>query len=464
MGSFHTVAAGALLASALLSPGQAQTIPADLRLAGSNTVGEELAPAFVRAYAAARLNLRTEKVEIGAGEQQRRFIFSSPDKAKPLVADIEARGTATGFVALRDHAADIAMASRAVNDKEVNELVREPLRTPAAERIAGLDGVLVLVHTSNSVRSLTRAQIEGIFCGRVTDWSEVGRDAGPINVYRRDDNSGTTDTFKSLAMPGCPGAKPFVETAKLFTSSEDLSDAVAADPNGIGYAGFAYRRAAKAVDIAGACGQSTPATEFTVKTEEYPLARRLFLYAPEARQSPAIKAFLDFAANAPEARKVVTEAGFINLDVIPAPGDYNAARAKPMAQAGDAKTDRLVEDYGQQVRGAGRLSVALHFRTGSAQLDPLAEQQVRAIAAAQAAGQYGKRKLRVLGFTDNVGDQDRNISLSRARARMVAARLRAEGATVAAIDGFADLSPVACNDTPWGLDRNRRVEVWLASE
>ena len=70
-------------------------------------------------------------------------------------------------------------------------------------------------------------------------------------------------------------------------------------------------------------------------------------------------------------------------------------------------------------------------------------------------------KLEVQGYTDNAGDQDSELSLSKARAEAVTAWLTDHGVAAARLDaqGFGALRPVASNDTAQGRARNRRVEI-----
>jgi phosphate transport system substrate-binding protein len=54
--------------------------------------------------------------------------------------------------------------------------------------------------------------------------------------------------------------------------------------------------------------------EFTVKTEEYPLARQLFLYTPVARPRQLAGELLEYALS-PDVQKIAADTGFINLGI-----------------------------------------------------------------------------------------------------------------------------------------------------
>jgi phosphate transport system substrate-binding protein len=74
---------------------------------------------------------------------------------------------------------------------------------------------------------------------------------------------------------------------------------------------------------------------------------------------------------------------------------------------------------------------------------------------------YQDRKIALAGFSDAKGRPARNLALSRERAQAVALALRQRGVTKPEAVGFGAAAPVACDDTPQGLEKNRRVEVWV---
>lgn len=69
--------------------------------------------------------------------------------------------------------------------------------------------------------------------------------------------------------------------------------------------------------------------------------------------------------------------------------------------------------------------------------------------------------LKISGHTDNTGNRDFNISLSEQRAKKIAFYLFENGFPAKQIDysGYADLMPVADNDTEEGRKLNRRVSI-----
>ncbi|UII21319.1 DUF5723 family protein [Fulvivirga ligni] len=75
-------------------------------------------------------------------------------------------------------------------------------------------------------------------------------------------------------------------------------------------------------------------------------------------------------------------------------------------------------------------------------------------------------KLRIAGHTDNVGNPDNNLKLSKERAQVVAEFLSYQGVAKdrLIVEGYGDKEPVAGNDTPEGRKQNRRVELEIIIE
>ena len=481
MQNIRTVLCGcSMLAGVLGMPGQtfAQTAPQSppaastpaaskdagaagnvLRLHGSNTIGAELAPELLTAFGR-QAGLTATRTIPGSEPETRTIIMDGGQPSKALRAEVSARGSTTAFPALRDKQADIGMASRLATEAEIKFIDaagQGDLNAPGNSTAISLDGVLVLVHPDNPLNSLTLDQVRDIFTGTVTNWSAVGGWDAPINLYRRDSASGTFDTFRSLALKGAAVAK----TAKSFDSSEDLADSVAADAKGIGFVGFAYARNAKPLALKLACGLEMAPQQFSVRTEEYPLSRRLMFYTP-AEKSAVTQDFLRFATST-AAQPIVQKAGFINFLPEMADSKDRAARlesfglgvpAIPAAKATAAEFKRVTE-------GWQRLSTTFRFQNGVSLLDERSREDLTRVAA-WLKGEGAGRKLMLIGYASKDGAFDANRWLSLRRAREVGNQLAAVGVRPVQFAGMGGMGQVGCDDLAavnGGL--NRRVEVWV---
>ena len=78
--------------------------------------------------------------------------------------------------------------------------------------------------------------------------------------------------------------------------------------------------------------------------------------------------------------------------------------------------------------------------------------------------QSEESKLKIVGFTDNVGNSESNVALSKGRANSVVQYLTNRGIDAERfqlVDGKGDANPVADNSTELGKAKNRRVEITL---
>jgi phosphate transport system substrate-binding protein len=385
---------------------------------GSNTVGAELMPRLIEAYARSR----GERVRISNGavpETEEIEVVGGDGKIRATI-DLQAHGSATATPGLVSGKALVGMASRALNAAELKQLADQgfgDMRSPGNEHVVGLDGIIVIVSPGNPVGTLPLQQLQGIFSGAVADWSRVGGTAGRINVYTRDAKSGTFDTFKTLVLD--PGKQQLAAGAQRFESSNDLSDLVANDANGIGFVGFAYLRNAKAVSLVNECGMSFAPSTFSVKTEEYPLSRRLFLYSAKLPAQSFAAGLLDFSMSV-TAQAIVRDSGFVDQD-LEWRTDRQSARMAGVQRAPKRSVSDPLAALARDIQDTSRISSTLRFRTNSTELDNKALEDVNVLARFLQFLRESKseRKLVLAGFSDSAGTADRNVTLSLERANAV---------------------------------------------
>ncbi len=418
-----------------------------LRLHGSNTIGAKLAPALVIAYLQDKLH--ATGITTAPGKRENEEIISARLNGKPIAVEIQAHGSATAFQDLKAGSCDIGDASRKIKDKEVKDLLFLGDMTGISnEHVIGLDGIAVLVNKSNPVKQISTETLQAIFSGKISDWKQInGRDA-KINVYSRDDKSGTYDTFKSIILGD---EHPLTPTAKRYESNASLSDDVSRDPSGIGFTGLPYVRSSKALAVSEPGARPIYPNFFTVATEDYPISRRLFMYTAAVPKNPHVAPFINFVLSE-DGQKVAEKADFIDMNI----------RSFFMDPAGDAdhaaSTPRL-RPYLHAVNGARRLSLNFRFRTGRAILDNRSVRDMDRIITFL-ADKLNKRVI-LAGYADNSGNYEFNYQLAMARALLVSSELKARGIAVNEVFSCGQEMPVASNLTALGREKNRRVEVWL---
>ncbi len=428
----------ALFLSILAFPLQAEELL--LRLHGSNTIGATLGPEMIKSWL--RDTRYTDIRQIPLAPQESKIVAVSPE-GRAVRVEIHAHGSSTAFKGLERGEADIGMASRPIKEKEVAKLAdRGRMDSSASEFVVGLDGIAVIVHPSNPLAQLDKQQLMRIFSGEVTDWRSVGAPAAPIHVYARDDKSGTYDTFKHLILDK---QHPLTQSAKRFESNANLSDEVAKDPNGIGFVGLPYIRQSKALAVSDGGAAISP-DAFTVATEDYALARRLFLYLPERPYNTTAQAFIRYALSL-RGQQIVAQTGFVSQEIV-----TGTALA----------SGKSLPDYQSLIDGAERLSLNFRFHRGSAHLDNKALQDVQRLVEYLSRQENQQRDLILVGFADsNEVIPFHSLGLSIARADGVADVLINNGVAPIKVRGLGAAANVASNETEQGRQKNRRVEVWL---
>lgn len=443
-------------------PSVASTGP--LRLAGSTTIGDELAPALLEAYATEKGATDLDWTQEGsAAEQTLRSRGTGGREA--FAGHLSRHGSGTAFTALEAGNADIGMASRPITPQEIAKLSAAGLgdvSLPGQENVLALDGLIVVVNKANPLKVLSMAQIRDIYAGRVTDWSQVGGTAGPIHLVGRDGKSGTADTFNALVMGGVPVAPRIA----VVEGSEGVALKVQGDPDAVGYAGFAYLGDNKALGIGTACGLEFPPADLSVRTEEYPLSRRLFLYTPAASTNAETKPFVDFALGE-KGQTLAKRKGFIDLVPLAAPVAFgrDAIAIDFVALSNDAAAMRDdFPDFARYARYAvngNRVSTTFRFRFASSALDARAVRDIDRLAEFLRTPAVAGRSVVIAGFADAVGTPLGSRQLSETRAKGIDALLRGKGIVAKEVIGFGRVAPVACNTSADGREKNRRVEIWL---
>ena len=205
-------------------------------------------------------------------------------------------GSGSGIEAVSNGSCDIGLASRALTDDEK--------AGGLTETIVALDGIAVIVNAENSVTDLSLEQIAQIYTGAVTDWSELGSDAGAIAVIGRESGSGTRDGFESIT-----DTEDQCVLAQELSSTGAVIEAVRTTPGAIGYASLSAVQDQEGITVLTVGGVAP--SEATVLDGSYAI-QRPFVFATRTDEalSEAAQAFFDFATST-AANDLIANAGAV---------------------------------------------------------------------------------------------------------------------------------------------------------
>ncbi len=441
-----------------------ELLQAEFTISGSSTLATSLMPALLEGFSFAL----DADVTMAPGDDGSTKLSLTDLEGKQLADVVLAKGgSSSGLRDLLNGDASLALTTRPARQAEIAALTSAGLgniSAPGQENIVALDGLLVVTSPGNPVRAITETDIARVFSGVVTNWSELGGPDAQINLYGRASDTGTGSVFSQLVMR--PAQLSLTSNIRQLESDADVSDAVASDPFGIGFTSFSNERNAKSLAIRGVCGIQTPATSFTIKTEEYPLTRRLYMYRPAKPLPPLADRFVEYLGTE-DAQNIIADTGFVDQAVSDVSINEQGLRFVSAVLPSDAEvTLPQLQSMMQELVTADRSSITFRFEQGSARLDSRAEGDVRRLADLMSRGEFDGKELLLIGFTDSVGRGDLNANLSIARAEQVRQALitaappgSLQGQLINAI-GYGEMSPLGCNETLNGRRINRRVELW----
>ena len=143
-----------------------------------------------------------------------------------------------------------ALASLAAGNLDFALATRDPevqLNTPLIA--IGRDAVVPIVSKSNPLDQLSVESLVRVLSGEITDWAELGRFGGPIQIHLLEEGTEQNVYLKNKIL----GDRLRGGTIKLHLSESGIADAIAKDPNALGIGVFSEIGNAKALNLIGQC-------------------------------------------------------------------------------------------------------------------------------------------------------------------------------------------------------------------
>jgi phosphate transport system substrate-binding protein len=226
-------------------------------------------------------------------------------------------GTGGGFRKFCRGEIHISDASRPIRASEMATCAAAGIQY--VEVPVAFDGIAVVVHPSNPMRSITTAQLRQIWQpssqGRVSNFNQASPSFPNLamQLYGPGSASGTFEYFTE-AVNGTARA-----SRTDYTPSEDdnvIVQGVANNPGGMGYFGLAYyeenRSRLRALSIDNGNGAVEPSVATVANGTYAPLSRPLFIYINAAAlRRPQVMQFAQYYVN--NAAAVSARVGYIQL-------------------------------------------------------------------------------------------------------------------------------------------------------
>lgn len=449
---------------------------AGLRLHGSAALADglmvDLAVGFLKSQIgrAEDTSVAIETVQTPEGDRVVRLLRQPSARLQSI--SIRPSGENQGFDDLLTARADVIFAQRAIRQTEYDLFESRhqvDMRARNAEFVIGFDLLQFLVNPRNTLPEISRAMLAGIYSHELTRWTSAplqlsGLDGeidaiGPGGGYR------AMEILRERVMAG-----DLASYRSSLDSGAEVATLVAGDENAIGFVGLNANGKARSLDIE-ECGTIYSPDPFLVRTEDHPLSIRLHVYVNPGTPDPDRDAFTTFLMSEKpgEGQDIIGE-NYVNLKQTESDDRYTSWRWRTAGELVPVLDDRQAL-FRQSIINARRLSTTFRFRFDSdrLRLDSRGESGLERLIGTIQSGEIDLDDVLLVGFADAIGDADYNVALAERRARAVADRLRAAGLDIPddGIVAIGEDAPVACSFLAddeidnLGLDRNRRVEVWL---
>lgn len=380
----------------------------------------------------------------------------SRDDILEMSFEIETGAADESFEAFVNHEAHILISTRELSDGEL-EIARDrglgQLDRARSARIIALDALVPVVAPGFGQHQILIEDLVDAMSGNGSDF----------DAYLPNPPDGQMLGFEERFMR--PSGRTLGVQGDAAIPRSEVLESVLGAPRGLALVPFGQTGNAQPLALAGSCGLRSEARYLTLKTEDYPLTFPVYLYAPDRRLHPKVANFLDWLRS-PAAQLVIRRSGFVDLGAVPIPLGLQGDRlSNAIANAGPEVTLSELQRMIRVLSPRVRMSSTFRFEPGSTRLDGQSRSNVMQLAQAIRDGRFAGREIMFVGFSDGRGPAVANRDLSSARAVAVLEDVRlAHGGAVPSnvsleTEAFGEALPMACDDTIWGQQTNRRVEL-----
>ncbi|TVP64500.1 MAG: phosphate ABC transporter substrate-binding protein [Nodularia sp. (in: Bacteria)] len=229
-----------------------------------------------------------------AAEMGKRFESKHPD----VRVDVQTGGSSRGIADVRTGVADVGMVSRSLK-------AEEDLQSFAIAR----DGIGIILHKDNPVKSLSNQQVLAIYNGKIDNWQQINGNNTPITVVNKAEGRSTLELFLNYLQIQNSDIKASV----VIGDNQQGIKTVAGNPNAISYVsiGTAEFSLNSGIPIKLLPLNEIAATTENVQNQTFPLSRPLNLVT-KTQPEGLKQAFIEFAQS-PQVHDIVQKQEFVPI-------------------------------------------------------------------------------------------------------------------------------------------------------
>ena len=376
-------------------------------------------------------------------------LFDPKSGGAPAVFTLSDRDSSHAILDILDDQAHFALTRRAATQEEQAALQKDMFSTldhPQNSMVLAWQNLYLYSQPSNPNRFITMSQLVAMLDEKPRLWPLTSGIQYPVFLTGQDD--------QTLALR---------QLLRVFDVAKQMP------PKGVNTPGRLTISADQMpqntlVRVSLGCVQQVMPTE--IQAPAHPLQIPIYLIAAPKKMQNITRAFWAFLLT-PEAQDTVQTLGFISRSL---------KKTEIHGQSGflinailNTDINMRTKDLRQAVlklNGYERMSLAFHFLEGVQIMDTDSLSNLQFFKHLLVDGYFKGRNVMFVGFSDSQGSADGNVQISLGRARAVRATIATMLEDTQLSNGFEVLGlgeglPLACNDTAWGQNKNRRVEIWV---
>lgn len=226
------------------------------------------------------------------------------------VSYLKCTKTSDAYVRLMDREADIIFVA---GPSEAQLEAAEAKGVKMKFTPIGKEAFVFFVNAKNNVDSLTVSEIQDIYSGKITNWSEVGGKNHLIKAFQRPKNSGSQTSLEKF-MDGKELMKPIEEN--IVDGMGGIIDKTASYKNyktAIGYS-FRYFSAdmVKNNQIKHLAINGVKPTKESIKDGSYPISDFFYAVTLEDNDNPNVDSFIEWMIGE-QGQYIIEETGYVGI-------------------------------------------------------------------------------------------------------------------------------------------------------